>query len=95
MKDNNKEDGRLADSSKDGCNVNLYVSGELFQALHQIHLEFGVKKSDTLLAFIKRNFAKKDDLLVSVMTDVERNLEHKLDSLRRARQEIIMSEDGS
>jgi|TARA_R110000744_G_scaffold34380_5_gene80183 hypothetical protein len=86
-----KNDGRLADGSKNGCNVNLYVDGDLFQALHQIHLEFGVKKSDTLLAFIKMNFTCKEDLLVSVMTDVERDLENKLDSLRKARQEIITS----
>jgi hypothetical protein len=86
-----KNDGRLADGSKNGCNVNLYVDGDLFQALHQINLEFGVKKSDTLLAFIKMNFTCKEDLLVSVMTDVERDLENKLDSLRKARQEIITS----
>tara|TARA_R110000796_G_scaffold146063_1_gene262685 strand:+ start:36 stop:311 length:276 start_codon:yes stop_codon:yes gene_type:complete len=86
-----KNDGRLADGSKNGCNVNLYVDGDLFQALHQIHLEFGVKKSDTMLAFIKMNFTCKEDLLVSVMTDVERDLENKLDSLRKARQEIITS----
>lgn len=86
-----KNDGRLADGSKNGCNVNLYVDGDLFQALHQIHVEFGVKKSDTLLAFIKMNFTCKEDLLVSVMTDVERDLENKLDSLRKARQEIITS----
>ena len=86
-----KNDGRLADGSKNGCNVNLYVDGDLFQALHQIHLEFGVKKSDPLLAFIKMNFTCKEDLLVSVMTDVERDLENKLDSLRKARQEIITS----
>ena len=86
-----KNDGRLADGSKNGCNVNLYVDGDLFQALHQIHQEFGVKKSDTMLAFIKMNFTCKEDLLVSVMTDVERDLENKLDSLRKARQEIITS----
>ena len=64
-------------------NVNVFCGADLWQALDELHEEFGINKADILNNFIHHFFKEKDDLTKVIAPIIEVRLQNKLNEVRK------------